>query len=69
MSTSIFIASGDLSESMRNIIEDTFIRVDGILVEKRGGDKYLVLGKTVTGMDAVKETIKQSAGNLQNSIK
>lgn len=67
--TQIFLAAGDLSDSMRKVINETFIRVDGVLVEKLPAGCFNVFGKKVFGIDKVKEMIKEAAGHLNNSIK
>lgn len=68
MSTTIFLAAGDLGQSFRKLVDETFIRVDGCLVE-RVSSGYKVFGREVKTMEAVKETISQAKNNLNNSIK
>lgn len=64
MSSTIFLAAGDLGESFRTLVDENFIKVDGILVERTKGG-YILFGQKVNSLDEVKKII--SNGNYQRT--
>ena len=68
MSSILFLAGCDLSDSMRKLVDACFQKVDGVLVEKTATG-YIVFGRQVSSMEKVKEIIAGARGSLNQSIK
>lgn len=55
-------------KSFERLMDETFIKVNGCLVEKCGSG-FIILGKKVSSMAEVKKEIESAKKYLKNSIK
>lgn len=55
-------------DSFRKLVDDTFIRYNGCIIEK-ASNGFILWGKFYTDLDAAKKKIDDNIKNIQNSIR
>lgn len=57
----------NIAESFRKLVDDTFIKYRGCLIEKRAG-QFIALGRVCSTQAEAEQHIDNSFTNLQNTI-